>query len=237
MHKNSARVGTLPLSSVKIDMAYLNHNLPTFTCFIRNEYLYNHEKGHGEYTLCDVHSVASIEKRVPLFDAFLENGVQWARRPISAFCWKKNAPVLPLEYHCYWDSFSPYVDVQIKQRLAGLKAELIGPDGKKNWGEYMFTLDWGWENKAAILDVNFSETPEHKTANCFKMDDGNFFLYPNNRIIWADKAWTFDRISKNTGYKIDMTVYSVENKEYKETDYNYMTKFKSENEEFHEKEF
>ena len=57
-------------------MAYLNHNIPTITCLIRNEYLFNHEKGHGEYTHCDVHSVASIEKRVPLFETFLTNEQQ-----------------------------------------------------------------------------------------------------------------------------------------------------------------
>ena len=65
-------------------MAYLNHNLPTFTCYLRNEYLYNHEMGHGEHTRCDVHTVASIEKRTPLFEAFLENGVNWTRRPLIA---------------------------------------------------------------------------------------------------------------------------------------------------------
>ena len=40
---------------------------------MRNEYLYNHKKGHGEFTPADVHSVACMEKRVPLFEAFLEN--------------------------------------------------------------------------------------------------------------------------------------------------------------------
>lgn len=77
-------------------MSYLNSNIPTITCFLRNEFLFNHEQGHGDYTLADIHSVASIEKRVPLFEAFLENGVNWTRRPIHAFCWKKDAEVLPL---------------------------------------------------------------------------------------------------------------------------------------------
>lgn len=202
-------------------MAYLNHNLPTFTCFIRNEYLYNHEKGHGEFTLADVHSVASIEKRVPLFEAFLENGVNWTRRPITAFCWKKEAPVIPLEESIYWDCFSPYIDVQIRSRLAGLKAELITPSNKKEEGTYMFTLDWSWENKS-ILDTNFSETPEHKCGHFFKMNNGNFYCYPNNRIIWYDDAWLKNRINSNPGYKIDTNIYSVENKRKIETDDNYI---------------
>lgn len=204
-------------------MPYLNHNIPTITCFIRNEFLYNHKKGHGEYTSCDVHSVASIEKRVPLFEAFLTNGVNWTRRPITAFCWKPCDPV-PLEKAMYWNCFSPYVDVQIRTRMAGLKAQLIDRDNQKEWGEYMFTLDWGWENKS-ILDTNFSETPEHKCAHLFKMDNGNFYAYPNNRIIWHDDAWVDEPISKNPGYQIDTNVYSVENKSIQYTDYSYMTEF------------
>ena len=204
-------------------MPYLNHNIPTVTCLIRNEYLFNHEKGHGEYTPADVHSVTSIEKRVPLFEAYLNNGVNWTRRPITAFCWKPCDPV-PLEHAMYWDCFSPYIDVQIRQRLRGLRAKLITPSNTKECGEYMFTLDWGWENKS-ILDTNFSETPEHKCAHVFKMDNGNFYAYPNNRIIWHDDAWVYEPINKNPGYKIDLTIYSVENKRNKFTDYSYMTEF------------
>jgi hypothetical protein len=58
------------------------------------------------------------------------------------------------------------------------------------------------------------------------MDNGNYFIYPNNRIIWMDNAWTYNRITDNPGYKIDMKVYSVENKTTYTTDYKYMTEFK-----------
>ena len=186
-------------------MAYLNANIPTITCWIRNEFLFNHEHGCDEYTAADVHSVASIQKRTPLFEAFLENGVNWTRRPIHAFVWRKNAERLPLTEHAYWDCFSSYID-----------------------GVYMFTLDWSHENRN-MLDTNFSETPEHKCGHVFKMDNGNYFIYPNNRIIWMDNAWTYNRINKNPGYKIDMNIYSVENISGYETDYSYMTEFEQDN--------
>jgi hypothetical protein len=208
-------------------MPYLNHNIPTLTCFIKNEFLFNHTKGHGEHTLCDVHSVASIEKRVPLFEAFLENGVNWTRRPINAFVWKKDAEQLPLSEYIYWDCFSSYVDVQVRARMSGLKADLISISGVKRQGIYLFTLDWAFENRS-MLDTNFSETSEHKCGHVFKMDNGNYFIYPNNRIIWMDNAWTYNRISGNPGYQIDMNVYSIENKTNYETDYNYFTEFKPE---------
>lgn len=189
--------------------------------------MYNFTKGFEEFTLCDVHSVASMEKRTPLFEAFLENGVNWTRRPINAFCWKTDAPVRKLNECMYWDCFSPYIDVQVRQRLAGLRAELIMPNNNKLLGQYMFTMDWSWENKAGNCNVNFSETPEHKCAHLFKMDEGNFFAYPNNRIIWFDKAWTKNRITSNPGYIIDENIYSVEHCNCQETDAKYMTNFSS----------
>ena len=80
----------------------------------------------------------------------------------------------------------------------------------------MFTLDWSWESKST-LNTNFSETPEHKCAHFFRMDDGNFYAYPNNRVIWYDDAWLKNRIEKNPGYEIDLTEYSVENSRMIET--------------------
>lgn len=205
-------------------MAYLNHSIPTVTGYIRNEYLFNHEKGHGEYTPCDIHTVASIEKRVPLFEALLENGVNWTRRPITAFAWKKEAPVYDLNIHQYWDCFSPYIDVNVRSRLQGLRCKLIDWKGGIHYGVYMFTLDWSWENRTN-LNTNFSETPEHKCAHFIKEDSGNYFLYPNNRIIWHDDAWIHNPISKNPGYRIDMTEYTVENTRVTFTDSSYMTEF------------
>lgn len=209
-------------------MAYLNHNLPLTSCFIRNEFLFNHEKGHGEFTTANIHSVSSVEGMVPLFEAFLENGVNWTRRPIHAFAWKKDAEVLPLTEHVYWDSFSPYIDVQVRARLYPLSAELISITGVKRLGVYMFTLDWSHENKV-MLDTNFSETTEHKCGHFFRMDNGNYFIYPNNRIIWIDKAYTFNRIDKNPGYMIDRNIYTVDSARGYFTDESYITDFKKQN--------
>lgn len=212
---------------MEVMVAYLNHNLPTFTCYIRNEYLYNHEKGHGQFSLCDVHSVASIENRVPLFEAFLDNGVNWTRRPLMAFCWKKDAPPPTVQDCYYWNCFSPYINVNIRSRFAGLAARLIKYDGKTVRGEYMFTLDWSWEDRST-LNTNFSETPEHKCAHIFKIEDGNFYAYPNNRIVWHDDAFIDVPLKSNPGYIIDQTVYSVESKRFMFTDNQYVTSFSGE---------
>ena len=121
--------------------------------------------------------------------------------------------------------------MRVRSRLSGLRADLISISGKVRQGIYLFTLDWSFENRA-MLDTNFSETPEHKCGHVFKMDNGNYFIYPNNRIIWMDNAWTFNRIKSNPGYKIDLNIYSIEGFEdnHYETDYNYITGFKHEEE-------
>lgn len=205
-------------------MSYLNANIPTISCLIRNEFMFNHEKGHGEFTKADVHSVASIQSKTPLFEALLENGVNWTRRPIHAFCWKEDAEVLSLSEYIYWDCFSPYIAVNSRERLFGLRADLISISGVVRQGIYLFTLDWSHENRNNV-DLGFSETPEHKCGHVFKMDNGNYFIYPNNRIVWMDRAFTEDRITSNPGYKIDLNTYSVEGSGFYESDYSYMTEF------------
>lgn len=206
-------------------MAYLNCNIPTISCLFRNEYLYNNKKGYREFTSCDVHTVNSIPSNSLLFEVFLQNGVNWTRRPINSFCWKEKAPILPLEEHIYWDCFSYYIDVQVRHRLHNLSADLISISGEKRRGVYLFTVDWAHENNT-ITNISFSETNEHKCAHIFKGDDGNFFAYPNNKIIWYDRAFTENRITDNPGYIIDENIYSVENKCYYETDNSYNTNFK-----------
>ena len=52
-------------------MPYLNHNIPPFSAYIRNEYLYNHTKGHGDFTFADVHTVNCMERRAILFECLL----------------------------------------------------------------------------------------------------------------------------------------------------------------------
>ena len=63
----------------------------------------------------------------------------------------------------------------------------------------------------------------------FIMDEGTFFAYPINRIIWYDDAYMEKRLDKNPGYLIDQTFYTVENtREDSWTDDSYMTQFERE---------
>lgn len=197
-------------------MSYLNVSTPTVTCYIRNEFLFNHEKGHGEFTQCDIFGIASIEHRVPLFHCLLENGAVWYRRPLHAFVWKKDAPKVELKDLVTWDCFSYYPTVTTFNRLQGLRCKVLH---RKLEGQYMFTIDWAHADKS-IVDFNFSEVAEHKSANLVKLDDGTFGLYPNNQVVFFDKAFVSEPLSKNPGYQIDFNTYSVENTKQRTEDSN-----------------
>ena len=108
-------------------MPYLNHNIPPFSAYIRNEYLYNHTKGHGDFTFADVHTVNCMERRAILFECLLPNGVNWTRRPINAFVWKKDAPKYPLNIHMYWDCKTSYQILLGQNIFALLQPHLYNP--------------------------------------------------------------------------------------------------------------
>ena len=67
-------------------MAFLIHNLPPMNVFVRKEYLYDLEKGHGEYTPGIWVSVKSTMSKALYFETLLTDyGALFDKLPISAF--------------------------------------------------------------------------------------------------------------------------------------------------------
>ena len=193
-------------------MAYLNHNIPPFSGYIRNEYLYNHTKGHGEFTFSDIHTVNCMERRAILFECLLPNGVNWTRRPINAFVWKKDYEgELPLEELELWDCFSYHISVLEKRFLKGQRAKYYSPSKVWHEGTYMFTID-SCSADPNILNTTFSELPtQHKSFNILKLDNGYFAAQPNNRMIVFDKSYSPKQL-KFPDFKVSSIEYSVEDK-------------------------
>ena len=210
-------------------MSHIIANLPPVKCFIRREFLYDFQKGHGELEPCWWISIKSLRGQAFRIESYLNQyGALYDKLPLHAYCWKPiEGDPYPLDFLQLWNSMSYDITVIKKAMIANMRCKIKMKDGSWLEGEYLFTIDWGFENKGSMLDVSFSETSEHKCAHVFKMDEGNYFAYPNNRIIWFDKAWTYKHITNNPGYKIDTTIYSVEGKLAQETDNYYMTNFTS----------
>lgn len=181
-------------------MSYLIANLPPVQCYVRKEYLYDFEKGHGEYEPCYWVSVKSIKGRALYFESLLTNyGALYDKLPISAYVWKTKIDTddqLPLDFLEIWDSFSYNITVLEKSTLKGLNCKVLMKDKNMRNGEYMFTID-SCHSDPNELNTSLSQTPnEHKSFNIIKLENGQFAAQPNNRMLFYDQSLTSSGVTR-----------------------------------------
>ena len=191
-------------------MAFLVHNLPPIPVYVKKEYLYDLEQGHGEYTPGIWISVKSVQGKALYFETLLtEYGALYDKLPISAFVWKigPTDDHLPLDVLQLWDCFDYDITVIKKPLLS--RCEFFGKDRIMHPGEYAFTID-NCHRDSSIIDTNFSEhDPEHKSFNVIKLDNGQFAAQPNNRVIWRDQSLIPDKLQQ-PDFKVCTQNYVVE---------------------------
>ena len=90
-------------------MAFLVHPLPPIPVYVKKEYLYDLEKGHGELTPGIWISVKSTKYKALYIETLLTDyGALFDKLPISAFVWKEDFDKdnqLPLDVLQLWDCF------------------------------------------------------------------------------------------------------------------------------------
>lgn len=167
-------------------------NTPYIQAYIKKEYLYDFQKGHGEFVPCNWVTLKSIPRRAFYIEAYLpEYGALYDKLPLSAFTWRtdiKPEEQLPLDYLQLWDGFSYHITIIEKQYLQYSQVDVILKDGKKMSGVYLFTVDSA-HSDPNTPNVTESEVPsEHKGHNIGQLDNGQFFAQPNNRMIWHESS-------------------------------------------------
>lgn len=189
-------------------MSFLTHPLPPITVKVRKEYLYDLEKGHGEFVDGVWVSVKSVTGKALYFETLLpEYGALYDKLPISAFVWKEDHGDLSLDTLQLWDCFDYHLSVIQKPLLT--KVKFFGKDKQLHYGDYMFTVD-NCHADDSILDTNFSEhDSEHKSFNIIKLDNGQFAAQPNNRCQWMDSSLIPEDV-KLSDFKVCTQNYSVE---------------------------
>jgi len=189
-------------------MAFLVHNLPPIHVLVRKEYLYDLEKGHGEYTPGIWVSVKSVSGKALYFETLLtEYGALYDKLPISAFVSKEDHGDLSLDTLQLWDCFDYNLTVIQKPLLS--RCSFFGKDKQMHEGNYLFTID-NCHSEESTLDTNFSEyDPEHKSFNIIELDNGQFAAQPNNRVIWKDMSLIPDAV-ETPDFKVCTQNYRVE---------------------------
>lgn len=173
-------------------MSFLVANIPPVHCFVRKEFLYDFNKGHGEFVPCIWVTVKSIRGQAFRIEAYLpEYGALYDKLPLHAFVSRTDVDekdYLPLDHLQIWDCFSYNVAVIKKSFLSNLSVKFYAKNKEWYQGNYMFTVD----NAAPdtnIIDTTYSEWPEdHKSFNFIELDNGQYAAQPNNRTIFLDAA-------------------------------------------------
>jgi hypothetical protein len=112
---------------------------------------------------------------------------------LSLLFFKEEAAILcistPMEHQDLedlqlWNSFSYYPSVTVFDFLSGQRCKYLGKNKKFYHGEYLFTIDWA-HPESNIVDTEHSEIPDqHKCGHVLALDNGNYAIQPNNRILW-----------------------------------------------------
>lgn len=168
-------------------MAHIIANVPPIRCYVRKEFLYDFEKGHGEYEPCFWVSIKSLRGEAFRIESYLHNyGALYDKLPLHAYVWKTDivpSELMPLDYLQIWDCMSYDIAVLEKKVISGLKCKFLNKEKKWVWGTYMFTVDSSFPDPN-IINTGFSEDIEdHKSFNFIKCDNGQFAAQPNNRTI------------------------------------------------------
>ena len=194
-------------------MAELICNLPSVEVYVRKEYLRDHEDGHGEFVKGVWVSAKSIPGRAFYFESFLpEYGALFDKLPISAFLREPKIPDpdLDLPNLQFWNCMDYGVVAITKQFIGSMDYEILTRDHGIMHGSYICTLD-NYHADSNNIDYSTSEQPaEHKSFNLLELDNGQFCLYPNNRMRVYDNSLT-PKEPKMPDFKVSTEYYQVEN--------------------------
>ena len=172
-------------------MSFLVVNLPPVHCYVRKEFLYDFEKGHGEFVPCIWVSLKSIRGQAFRIESYLpEYGALYDKLPLHAYLSRTESlgELLPLDYLQIWDCFSYNPTIIQKSFLKNLSAKFLAKDKVWYQGNYMFTVD-NASPDPNIIDTTYSEWPEdHKSFNFIELQNGQYAAQPNNRTIFLDSA-------------------------------------------------
>ena len=193
-------------------MSDLICNLPNAKVYVRKEYLHDGEEGHGEFVEGHWVSAKSLPGRAFYFETYLpEYGALFDKLPISAFVSSPETPEpdLPLQDLQFWNCMDYGVVAIYKQFIGSMDLEVFTRSHQVLKGTYMFTLD-NYHPDPDRVDYSTAEVPdEHKSFNCLELENGQYALYPNNRMRVYDNSLTPQK-PKMPDFKVSTKYYQVE---------------------------
>lgn len=168
-------------------MAYLLASIPYFRCLIRREYVRDLQDGHGDYLEATAVGVMCVRGDSLQFQVVLHEPLAGCGflLPIEALCTKPCAPA-PTKVLQPWDVFSSDFGVCELTTLRRAAVKLLKDNCQ---AEYRFTL--------AFTGNDLADDPaQRKFLHVVLREDGLIGAYPNNRIVFIDRALFGDLTEK-----------------------------------------
>jgi hypothetical protein len=196
-------------------MSQLITNLPMIKVWVRKEYLRDLKDGHGEFVEGIWVTAKSIPGRAFYFETYLpEYGAFYDKLPISAFVSspKTPNPDFDLSNLQFWNCMDYGIICIEKQFIKHMDFEVFSRNFGVIKGKYHFTLD-NYHADLDTVDTDVSEMPdEHKSHNCIELENGQFALYPTNRMKMYDLSLTPnepktpDFLTSTTNFQIEQGI-------------------------------
>ena len=197
-------------------MSQLICNLPAIHVWVRREYLRDHQDGHGEFVKGVWISCKSMPGRAFYFETYLPDyGAMFDKLPISTFTTDPETPENDLSLHNlqFWNCMDYGVVAIHKQFISSMTFEVMTRNAGTLKGKYMATID-NYHCDINTIDYSTAETPaEHKSHSLIELENGQFGLYPNNRMRIYDNSLTPDK-PLMPDFKVSTVEYEVESEDY-----------------------
>lgn len=193
-------------------MAMHEINIPPMKVWVRKEYLYDDQKGHGEYVLGVTMTARAMTGQAMLFQVLLEDGSLRDKLPINAITHKLNVQKREFDELQLWNCFSANFSLIQINYLAGMRVDVFNK--RKQWesGHYLYTFQWGADRTLGI-DMTLAEDPsEHKSGHFIKLDTGEYAIQPNNRLRFHEPSFVTKPFPDKPDYKVNTQFFNCESK-------------------------
>lgn len=169
-------------------MPYLLSSIPYFRCLVRKEYLRDLQDGHGEYCEATAVGVLCVRGDSLQFQVVLHEPLAGCAflLPIEALCTKPSVIPVSAKGVQPWDCFSSDFGVCELTAVRRGAVRLLKDDCLAS---YRFTL--------AFTGNDLADDPaQRKFIHVVLREDGLIGGYPNNRMVFLDRALFGDFTAK-----------------------------------------
>jgi hypothetical protein len=190
---------------------YLNIDIPIIIGYLDTGFLYNEPPNINNTRIpIEIFSFTSIPQRCAMFSIMTEYGSQHARVPIHYLrSNEKGGSDYPLDWIELWDSMSYYVSCNINSYTKNRAANILLKDKTFHKAKYLFTIDWCFGPQ--YQDGYGEIAAGHKCGHFFEGEEGQYFMQPNNRVLWMDGgSWIQKQFDKKPNWKVFGQEFSCE---------------------------